>query len=309
MHHPTMLQRNTALAFLMAVFFAQAAAVAKDPVWEPLFDGRSLNGWFSYLDKLGRDKDPQHVFTVHDGVIHIYRDFAEGAEAPFGYIATRDDFSHYRLRLEYKWGTKRFAPRAQTVRDSGILYHALPEDKIVVSVWPPSVECQIQENDVGDVFLVATGATTTVDPETATTAPRFREKASGGKMLTLGKARAVTRVIRSAMHETDGWNKVEVIIRGDRATHVVNGHVNNRLEAMQGFDGENPEKPFRLDKGKILLQAEGAEVLYRNVEIMRLDPADPDQPAGQATAPRNGARGATRAADASPKANERKASG
>ena len=66
------------------------------------------------------------------------------------------------MRLEYKWGAKRFAPRANVRRDAGILYHVIGKD----GVWPRSVECQIQENDVGDIFTVYTRVTTSVDPGT-----------------------------------------------------------------------------------------------------------------------------------------------
>ena len=252
-----------------------AAAPATDDGWMPLFNGKDFTGWYSYLEGEGRNNDPGHVFTVKDGVIHIYRDVADGKPAPFGYIATDKDYSSYRLRLEYKWGTKRFAPRATTVRDSGILYHVGRTDG-PSPLWPRSVECQIQEQDVGDIFAVGTALTTTVDPKATGTDAHFLEAADGGVQKKIGDNRSVRRVVKSATYEVPGWNTVEVIVHGDRAAHVVNGKVNNRLHDICDFDPGAPKQPRKLAKGQILLQAEGAEIFYRNVAIKLLGDNDAD---------------------------------
>lgn len=47
-------------------------------------------------------------------------------------------------------GGKRFPLRADVKRDSGILYHFVGPEKI----WPRSAECQIQETDTADFWLV-----------------------------------------------------------------------------------------------------------------------------------------------------------
>lgn len=36
-----------------------------------LFNGKNLDGWYTFLQNRGRDNDPKKVFTVHDGLIHI----------------------------------------------------------------------------------------------------------------------------------------------------------------------------------------------------------------------------------------------
>src|SRR5437764_866892 len=72
----------------------------------------------------------------------------------------------------------------------------------------------------------------------------------------------IRRVIRNPMNEHEGWNTVEVIVRGDGATYIVNGKVNNRATKIEQI-ADNAWVP--LDKGKIALQLEYAEVYYRNV--------------------------------------------
>ena len=36
-----------------------------------LFDGHSLDGWYTFLQYRGRDNDHKNVFTVTDGMIRI----------------------------------------------------------------------------------------------------------------------------------------------------------------------------------------------------------------------------------------------
>src|SRR5581483_7497704 len=123
-------------------FSLRAAGADKDG-FRPLFNGKTLDGWFVLIKDQGeRNKDTNHLVQVDDGAIHMYKDAENGSTQPFGYIATEKEFTSYRLRLQYKWGEKKFAPRAKPGqrRDAGLLYHVV-EDK----VWPVSVECQIQE--------------------------------------------------------------------------------------------------------------------------------------------------------------------
>ena len=57
-----------------------------------------------------------------------------------------------------------------------------------------------------------------------------------------------------------GWNTLEVIVRGDRATHIVNGVVNMRVSDMKSWDAAS-NSWVKLDHGRIALQAESAEAL------------------------------------------------
>jgi hypothetical protein len=69
--------------------------------WQSLFNGSNLDGWSTYLADSGRNRDPGRVFQVHDGVIHLYKDHAEGAAAPKGYFASEATYGFYHLRFQY----------------------------------------------------------------------------------------------------------------------------------------------------------------------------------------------------------------
>jgi hypothetical protein len=156
-------------------------------------------------------------------------------------------------------GEKKFGDRVNSKRDAGLIYHFVGEDKI----WPRGIECQVQEQDTGDIFVVWARVTSTVAPRTHTYLPLE----AGGVPVTVGSAGEITSIKKGRMLEVPGWNKVEVRVRGDHATHLVNGEINNAWTNLRQPDPANPGRYLPLTKGKILLQAEGAEVLYRNIEI------------------------------------------
>src|SRR5579871_4487401 len=100
--------------------------------WVPLFNGRNLDGWYSFLQTSGKDKDPRGSVRVEEGMIHILGSEVTTEDAEPGYLATDREFGDCRIRAEYKWGTKRFPPRSEQKRDSGLLHHIVGADH----VWP-----------------------------------------------------------------------------------------------------------------------------------------------------------------------------
>ena len=246
------------------LFGAIGAEPAED--WKPLFNGKNLEGWNVVIDNSKSD-DPNHLVQIDNGALHMYKNAKPDSKQPAGYIETQKKYSNYRLRIQYMWGTNRFIPRIKSRRDAGLLYHIGGND----GVWPKCVECQIQENDVGDIFMIHTRATALIDPA-KTNEPAFLDPSQGGIEFLRGMAGAggdYARVIRNPMNEHDGWNTVEIIVRGDESTYIVNGKVNNRLTKITEMEDG---KWVPLKEGKIGLQLEYAEVYYRNIEIQEMKP-------------------------------------
>ncbi|MCE9548453.1 MAG: DUF1080 domain-containing protein [Planctomycetia bacterium] len=225
--------------------------------------GRDFDGLYVIVAGQKRNEDPNKVFQVSDGTIHVFKDTPLGTHTPIGVVVTNKEYSHYHLRFQYQWGTKRFPPREKVIRDAGLMYHMVGPDK----VWPMSVECQVQEGDVGDIFAVFTQVETTVNPKNK---GQYLDKAQGGVPLTLGNPHSVSRVIKDGTYEVEGWNTVEVIVRGDQAEHIVNGHVINRCWNLKQPGPKGGPEWIPLNKGRIAFQAEYAEVQYRNIEIQEL---------------------------------------
>jgi hypothetical protein len=196
-----------------------------------LFDGKTFRGWYTFTTENGKNKDPDGVFKIEDGCFHV-------SGQHFGYLSTEQEYENYRLTLEFKWGTKKWPPRADVVRDAGLLYHVSGPDL----VWPTSFECQIQEHDVGDLFLI-TGN------DNAPSVDLLGKRIGGGK--------AYERGVRFFENEkpVGEWNTVSVTVGKNRIEHWVNGKCNLVLT--------NPDR----SRGRINLQSEGAEIRYRNIVL------------------------------------------
>jgi hypothetical protein len=227
-------RRSAVLAGLVSFVSASLAAFAQEAAETPLFNGKDLSGWTIFIRHPEKDADPRSdpnkIFTVKDGVIHV-------SGQHFGCLTTEKEYEDYHLKLEFKWGDKKWPPREKAVRDSGILYHCVGPDK----VWTKSVECQIQEHDCGDFYMVD-GTSAVIGGKRE---PRYSKK------------------LKDTEKPNGEWNTVEVICKGDTVKHIVNGVVVAEATGLSADkDGKTP-----LTRGRILLQSEGAEVFYRNVTI------------------------------------------
>jgi Domain of Unknown Function (DUF1080) len=83
----------------------------------------------------------------------------------------------------------------------------------------------------------------------------------------VGKTLRQRILAEGCFDELEGWNTVELIASGDKAAHIVNGRIVAALYGLQQQDASAPGGYVRLDKGRILLQIEAAEILFRNIKI------------------------------------------
>ena len=109
-----------------------------------LFNGKNFKGFDTLLKDHGINHDPNKVFQIEDGTLHI-----SGEE--FGGLVTRKDYENYYLRAEFRWGDKMYAPRLGKTRDSGIQYNITGPLK----VWSKLMEFQINEGGTGDMWVIS----------------------------------------------------------------------------------------------------------------------------------------------------------
>lgn len=236
--------------------------------WTPLFNGRDLTGWTTFLQKHGKDKDPDRVITIEDGAIRLYKHARDGETVVMGYIASEKEYGDYHLRLQYRWGTKKFQPRYALKRDAGLYYHIQGPD----AVWPKALQFQIEQTNVGDMIaLYGYQVDTWIDPRTrGDDQPTFLEPKDGGVPRVLGgKGIAYQKHLRGEF-EVEGWNTVEVIAKGDTTVHILNGKVVNRGQNVRLPDPNDPKATRPATRGRIALEIEAAELDFRNVEIKML---------------------------------------
>lgn len=239
-----------------------------DEGWTPLFNGEDLTGWYTFLQKHGRNRDPDRVITIEDGMIRLYKHARDGDEVVMGYIGTEREYGDYHLRWQYRWGTKKFRPRHELKRDAGLYYHIQGED----AVWPRSLQYQIQQTDVGDLLaLYGLQLDTWVDPETrGEPQATYLGPDEGGVPAVLGGQGIGYQKRLPGEFEVEGWNTGEIVVEGDATTHVLNGHVVNRGRHVRLVDPDKPGESTPITRGRIALEIEAAEMDFRNVEIRPL---------------------------------------
>jgi hypothetical protein len=228
------------LILILLLLFAPLASAA-NPKLGPkikLFNGKNLDGFYTFLRNHGKNNDPDHVFRVENGVVHV-----SGAE--FGYFITEKEYENYYLHVVFRWGEQTHEPRKDKARDSGFLFHVSGEDK----VWPHSIEFQMIEGGTGDIILVD-GARLTVKGET-------KEK---GRFDRFGKGPwkdvAGYRDPQGEVEKPHGqWNCLELWAVGDTLRYYVNHKLVNEGSGSS------------LTKGRILFQSEGAEVYFKTMEL------------------------------------------
>jgi hypothetical protein len=246
-----------------------SAASRDSPRWISLFNGRDLTGWYTFLQKYGKNRDPDRVIAIEGEAIHLYKHATEGSQVVMGYTATEKDYGDYHLRLQYRWGTKKFQPRSALPRDAGLYYHIRGPD----AVWPRSLQFQIEQGDVGDLLALHGFAVETwIDPKTrGSRQATYQDPKQGGELRVLGGGGIGYQKRLPGNFEHDGWNTIEVIARGDATVHILNGHVVNQGRKIRFDDPATPGSPRPITRGRIALEIEAAEIYFRNVELQPLE--------------------------------------
>jgi hypothetical protein len=260
------------------------------PAWTSLWNGKDLTGWTTwmqrpeptsnvpglqknangrYTEPIGSGRDPLEVFTVAQNVDG--RPAIRISGECFGELRSTRAFQNYHLKFQFKWGEKKWPPRdgATTQRDSGLLYHVHAEPGAEGRTWARSIELQIQERDVGDLYAVGSAIAVRAKWQ-----PGAQPGAAGtyiydpnGTWTYFSQIAGQTgRCVKSpdAENPSGQWNTVELVCFGPDCIHIVNGKVVMRLYSPMRIDGP---LPTTVTSGGIILQSEGAEVYYRDVEF------------------------------------------
>ncbi|MHC4646386.1 MAG: 3-keto-disaccharide hydrolase [Planctomycetota bacterium] len=206
---------GAALAFLSTA----GCASQKKMLW----NGKDFAGWKRFLADEKADVD--EVWSVTNGVIHC-------KGKPNGYMRTIDDYSDYKLHLEWRWVAE--------PTNSGVLLHASGPDK----VWPRCIEAQLKSGSAG-AFVLIGGTGISV----------------GGKFIqdTSEEYVIVDKKELSSERAAGQWNVYDIVCQGDAITLHVNGVLQN--EGTRATE----------TSGKICLQSEGSPIEFRNIYIESLD--------------------------------------
>lgn len=196
-----------------------------------LFNGKDLTGW--HTDIPPRDKNPnaKASFIVRDGMLVSLGE-------PNGHLITDAVHKNYRFEVEYRFAGK--------PGNCGVLVHA-STPRALYGMFPKSIEAQMNHTHAGDFWCIVEDITV---PDMVT---RRGPKEKWG--VTEGKARRILNLTDGSEKPVGKWNTMRIECVGDAVKVWVNGDLVNHGTGCTAT------------KGQLALQAEGAEVEFRRLEL------------------------------------------
>lgn len=249
--------------------FAADAAGAED--WIPLFNGLDLEGWTVKIRGEAVGADPWDTYRVENGALTVAYDRYDEFGDRFGHIFYREPFSHYRLRLEYRFvGDPAPGTQSWAFRNSGAMLHSqAPDTMPAAQDFPISIEFQFL-GGLSDGHSRPTGNLCT----------------PGTNVIYRGEF-TEQHCIPSSSPTLDGdqWVQAEALVLSDeRVVHLINGEavieyggITYGGGAVAGHDPGLAPDGEPLGSGYISLQSEGHPIQFRHIELLNLagcmDPA------------------------------------
>ena len=249
------------------VVLSAAACTQSSPdqeQWISLFNGRDLDDWIVKIRKHPVGDNYANTFRIEDGLMTVAYDQYTDFDEQFGHIFYKDAFSHYRLRVEYRFiGEQALNAPDWARRNSGAMLHSqppltMPQDQD----FPISIEVQFL-GGLSDGNARPTG-----------------NMCSPGTHIVYQGEFNDTHCINSTSPTFDGdqWVTAEVLVLGDQQiVHFINGEkVIEYASTIFGggvVSGHRPEmKPDGepLKQGYISLQSESHPIQFRRVELLNL---------------------------------------
>jgi len=234
-----------------------------DSDWIDLFNGKDLSGWTPKINGHKFGDDPARIFRVEDGVIKVSYDGYDKFTDQFGHLFYKDKFSHYLLRVEYRFvGEQAPGGPAWAFRNSGVMAHCQdPKTMRVDQAFPVCLEAQMLGGD-------------------------GKNKRPTGNLCTPG-----TNVVMNGQLETrhcinsssktyhgDQWVTMDVEVHGnDLIKHIVNGETVIQYSRPQFDERDRDAKELlkthdpMISEGYFSLQAESHPLEFRKVQIKLLE--------------------------------------
>jgi hypothetical protein len=229
--------------------------------WIRLFNGKDLTGWDIKIAGHPLNENYKDIFSVADGILKVSYDNLDSFRGEFGHLYTRQKFSHYKLRIEYRFtGNQCLGGPEWGIRNSGAMLHSQSAESIGLNQdFPVSVEAQ---------FLggLGEGEMTTANVCTPGTDIDINGQPVQGHCTNSA----------SKTYDGDQWVTVEMIVLGDSIVHhIIEGdtvitYTKLRVGPDMKPEGYNVPVGTPLKEGHIALQAESHNVEFRKVELLDL---------------------------------------
>jgi hypothetical protein len=248
--------------FMLSVLAVAAEGQPRDGKWVPLFNGKDLDGWTPKIKGYELGDNFGNTFRVKNGVLKVAYDKYDNFDGRFGHLFYKDKFSHYVLRVEYRFvGEQVPGGPGWAFRNSGVMIHGQSAQSMRTDQdFPVSIEVQL---------LGGSGQGTRTTANVCSPGTHF---VMDGKL--------VTRHCNDSTSKTyhgDQWVTVEVEVRGSSLIKsVVEGETVLAYTDPQLDETDASAKKLLkggdqlIRDGYISLQAESHPVHFRKVESLKL---------------------------------------
>lgn len=217
---------------ILSIFLITVIAISKSfSQSRSLFNGYDLAGWHVDVPEMDTNTNARNPFIIRNGMLVSLGE-------PNGHLITDSIYQNYRLRVEYRF--------AGTPGNCGVLVHA-STPRALYQMFPKSIEAQMMHQNAGDFWCIVE------DIKVKDMEKRRGPKENWG--ITEGKGRRIINLTDSSEKPVGEWNTMVI----ECVKNSIRVWVNNDL-VNDGYD-------CTASKGNIALQAEGAEVEFRKVEI------------------------------------------
>lgn len=253
-----------ASALILAAICSVTSAAAEND-WVSLLNGSNLDGWIPKIRYHEPGKNYGNTFRVENGLLKVRydQDAYETFDGRFGHLFYKDTFSHYRLRVVYRFvGEQCKGGPGWAFRNSGVMLHGeSPETMTIDQDFPKSIEVQLLGGDGEKIRTTANLCT----PGT--------HVVKDGKLFTPHCTNSSSKT-----YHGDQWVTVEVEVRGSKVIrHIIEGETVLEYTQPQ-LDDSDPHSVmlaqrrggYLLEDGTISLQSESHPCDFKSVEIMVL---------------------------------------
>lgn len=196
-----------------------------------LFNGKDLEGWHVDVPALDSIPVATSPFIIRDGLL-------VSLGTPQGHLITDKEYMDFRLDVEYRF--------AGEPGNCGVLVFA-STPRSLYKMFPKSIEVQMMHDNAGDFWCIVE------DIEVENMEERRGPKEDWG--ITEGKARRIKNLTDDSENPLGEWNHMTIECLKNKIKVWVNGDMVN-----YGYNAT-------VDYGQIALQAEGAEVEFRKIEL------------------------------------------
>ena len=236
-----------------------------DEDWRVLFNGRNLDGWTPKIRNHELGDNYADTFRVVDGLLTVAYDGYDVFDDRFGHLFYAQPFSHYRLRIEYRFvGEQAAGAPSWATRNSGVMVHSQPPATMLRDQdFPISIEVQFL-GGMSDGRARPTG-----------------NLCSPGTRVVYAGQPDTSHCIQAAAPTIDGdaWVTADVLVLGnERVVHYIDGvpvieygQISYGGGNVSGFRPDAKPDGQPLAAGFIALQSESHPIQFRRVELLDLE--------------------------------------